>query len=76
MPSTVKPAKPTLGQTIKRLRLKAGHTQQELATLIGYKGDDAGAYISRIESDTQEPRMSTLHRLVKALKVKMAELIS
>jgi len=72
----VKVQRPTVGQTIKRLREKSGQTQQQTAEAIGYTGTDAGAAISRIESGAQQPRLSTLRLIAKALGVSLAELIS
>jgi transcriptional regulator with XRE-family HTH domain len=66
----------TLGQNIRNARTKAGMTQLALAHAIGYTGDDAGAYISRVESDTQAPRIDTLLRIAEALQVTMCSLLA
>lgn len=66
----------SLGQNIRTARTKAGMTQLALAHAIGYTGDDAGAYISRVESDTQAPRIDTLLRIAEALQVTMCSLLS
>lgn len=66
----------SLGQNIKRARTSKGITQLALAHKIGYTGDDAGAYISRVESDTQAPRIDTLLRIAEALQVTMCSLLS
>lgn len=66
----------SLGQNIKRARTSKGITQLALAHAIGYQGDDAGAYISRVESDTQAPRIDTLLRIAEALGVTMCSLLA
>lgn len=50
-------------------------TQLALAHAIGYKGEDAGAYVSRVEAGNQEPRLPVLARLAQALKVDLASLV-
>lgn len=67
--------KRTLGTAIRAARNEAGITQLALAHAIGYTGDDAGAYISRVESDSQAPRLDTLQRIAKALHVPLCELL-
>lgn len=67
---------PTLGSKIRSVRTTKGITQLALAHAIGYQGDDAGAYISRVESDTQAPRIDTLLRIAEALGVTMCSLLS
>lgn len=65
----------TLGQNIKRARMTKGITQLALAHAIGYTGDDAGAYISRVESGNQAPRIDTLQRIAEALGVAVCRLL-
>ena len=67
---------PTLGENIKRARTAANLTQLALAHQIGYQGDDAGAYISRVESNHQAPRIDTLQRIADALGVPVCSLLS
>jgi ribosome-binding protein aMBF1 (putative translation factor) len=67
---------PTLGDNIKRARTASGMTQLALAHAIGYLGDDAGAYISRVESDHQAPRIDTLQRIADALGVPVCSLLA
>lgn len=69
----VQPA--TIGQRIKTARSNVPMTQLALAHAIGYTGDDAGAYISRVESGTQAPRVDTLQRIAEALGVSLCSLI-
>jgi transcriptional regulator with XRE-family HTH domain len=66
----------TLGGNIRQARTKANMTQLALAHAIGYTGDDAGAYISRVESNTQAPRIDTLLRIAEALGVTMCSLLT
>ena len=65
-----------LGSNIKRARTAANLTQLALAHQIGYQGDDAGAYISRVESNHQAPRIDTLQRIADALGVPVCSLLS
>jgi transcriptional regulator with XRE-family HTH domain len=73
---THKEVHPTLGENIRQARTKANLTQLALAHAIGYTGDDAGAYISRVESNTQAPRIDTLLRIAEALGVTMCSLLT
>lgn len=53
------------------LRERRGLSQRVLAKLSGV----THVTIARIESGVYDPRLSTLRRLAKALKVKVAELV-
>jgi transcriptional regulator with XRE-family HTH domain len=53
------------------LRAKQGLTQRELAK----RAKVTHVTISRIETGVYDPRLSTLRRLAKALKVKVADLL-
>ena len=53
------------------LRQKSGLSQRALAQLSKV----TNVTIARIESGVYDPRLSTLRRLAKALKVKVADLI-
>ncbi len=64
-----------VGENIRKARTKAGITQLALAHKMGYEGDDAGAYISRVESGQQEPRLETLSRIAEALGVLVCSLL-
>lgn len=64
-----------VGENIRTARANAGITQLALAHAIGYNGDDAGAYISRVESGAQEPRLDTLTRIAEALGVTTCSLL-
>lgn len=55
----------TLGKRIKKLRLEAGLTQEELAKEIGYSTKTS---ISKIENDVLDINQSTIVALARALK--------
>jgi len=71
-----RPKPSALGLNIKQARTKANLTQLSLAHAIGYEGDDAGAYISRVESNHQAPRIDTLERIAEALGVPVCSLLA
>nr|MDO8043228.1 CBS domain-containing protein [Candidatus Baldrarchaeota archaeon] len=52
-------------EDIKKLRKKAGLTQTELAKLAGV----SQSLIARIEKGTVDPRLSTLRRIIEAIKL-------
>lgn len=64
-----------LGENIKAARTAKNLTQLALAHAIGYTGDDAGAYVSRVESGQQAPRIDTLSRIADALGVPVCSLL-
>ena len=53
----------TLGENIKRYRLKAGMTQEQLAALIGVTQE----HVSYMENDRIGLSVDKLHKLVDAL---------
>lgn len=65
----------TLGQRVKSARQMKGMTQLELAHAIDYQGDDAGAYVSRVENGQSTPRLDTLQRIAAALGVSACSLL-
>jgi len=65
-----------IGPNIRDARTAKGITQLALAHKIGYSGDDAGAYISRVEAGQQEPRLGTLAAIAKALGVSVSDLLA
>jgi len=73
---TKSPPPNTLGKNIARLRTAKGWTQLELAMKLGHSQDNAGAYISRVESGETRPRLDTLSRFASALDVELKELIA
>jgi transcriptional regulator with XRE-family HTH domain len=56
---------------IKALREKRGLSQQALADKAGL----SRTYLARLETARQDPTLSTLEKLAKALKVKLPELV-
>jgi transcriptional regulator with XRE-family HTH domain len=56
---------------LKRLRERRGMSQEELAAKAGIHR----VYLARLETARQDPRLTTLEKLAKALKVKVAELL-
>lgn len=65
----------TLGQHIRAARAAVGLTQLALAHAMGLTGEDAGAYISRLETDSHEPKLETLRRIAEVLGVTLDRLI-
>ena len=61
----------TTGERIKELRLRRLLTQDDLAEMAGV----APATLSRIENDLQNPSISTLKALTKALNVDVTEIV-
>jgi transcriptional regulator with XRE-family HTH domain len=73
-------AKPTtftkkLGTKIRKARKAAGLTQLELAHRIGHTGEDAGAYISRVEKGSTQPRLDVLAKLAKVFDLSVEKLL-
>jgi transcriptional regulator with XRE-family HTH domain len=65
-----------IGVNIVQARGQKGMTQLALAHALGWKGADAGAQISRIESGVNEPRLSTIQAIARVLCVTVDSLIS
>ena len=61
----------TIGMKIQRLREKRGLTQEALAA----KARLSRGFLARLEMGRHDPSLSTLGKLAKALKVKVAELV-
>lgn len=58
-----------IGKTIRRLRLQAGLTQEELAN----RADLTKGFISQVENDSTSPSIATLEDIVSALGVTLGE---
>ncbi|TSA32805.1 MAG: XRE family transcriptional regulator [Porphyromonadaceae bacterium] len=54
-----------LGRTIKNIRKQKGQTQGEFATLCGI----SQTYLSQVENNLKEPKLSTLKSISEQLKV-------
>jgi len=64
-----------LGVNIRMAREDAKLTQLELAHRLGYRGRNAGAKISRVESGEQEPRLEKIIRIARELRVPVEQLL-
>jgi transcriptional regulator with XRE-family HTH domain len=56
---------------VKRLRQQRGMTQEQLAAKAGI----SRPYLARLETARQDPTLSTLEKLAKALRVKVGRLL-
>lgn len=65
----------TLGRNLRSARKRADMSQRALAHAIGHSGDQAGSYISMVETGIREPRTSTLCRMAKVLGVAVESLL-
>ena len=61
----------TLAMRLKALREQRGMTQEQLAERAGI----SRGYLARLETARQDPRLSTLERLAKALRVNIDRLL-
>ncbi len=61
-----------LGKSIKRLRKKAGLTQEQLAE----KTDLSPVHISYLETAARIPDLKTLYRIADNLKIKVKDLFT
>lgn len=77
MPKT-KPRPHTLhlGANVKRFREANRLTQLTLAHKLGLYGNDAGAYICRVERGKQVPRLAMLQDIASVLGVTIKQLIT
>jgi transcriptional regulator with XRE-family HTH domain len=60
-----------MGARLRRLRKALGWSQAELAT----RAKLTRVYITRLEAGRQDPSLSTINALARALKVKPAQLM-
>jgi len=56
---------------VKEWRERRGLTQEQLAA----KADISRGYLARLETARQDPKLSTLEKIAKALRVKVAALL-
>ena len=59
------------GRVVRQLRLKKGLTQEEL----GFESELRRTYISILELGQQQPTLTTIIKLSKALNIKPSKLI-
>lgn len=57
-----------LGKTLRAARRARKWTQLTLAHHLGLRGQNAGAFVSRLENGKGSPSMETLRKLAKTLK--------
>lgn len=65
-----------LGENLRTIREGKSITQLALAHAIGYSGERAGSYISRVESGFMMPRLDTLTRIAGVLEVTLEMLVN
>lgn len=68
---TIHPTRRRFTVRLKALRAKRGMSQEALAKRAGI----SRGYLLRLEAGRQDPTLSTMTKLAKALKVKVAELV-
>jgi transcriptional regulator with XRE-family HTH domain len=61
----------TFGERVAFYRRNRGWSQEELA----HRARLSRPYVARVETNVQEPRLSTLRQLAEALGVKIADLV-
>lgn len=64
------------GQNLRRYRLAKGLTQEELALKAGYTGKSARSAINKIEVGVNDPSMSRVKALARALDCTPADLVN
>jgi len=65
------PTQQRLAMRLRKIRKKRGMTQEQLAL----KADISRVYLAQIERQRQDPSLSVVVRLAKALKVKVGDLV-
>lgn len=60
-----------VGQTIRRLRMRKGMTQELLSALAGI----ARTHLTMIETGTKQPNFETVWKIAVALEIKPSELV-
>ncbi|MDU0343786.1 helix-turn-helix domain-containing protein [Bosea rubneri] len=61
----------TLGKNMRRIRVAAGLSQDEIAVRMGVEQ----TYVSGLERGVRNPTLTTLERAAMALNVKITELL-
>jgi transcriptional regulator with XRE-family HTH domain len=62
----------TLGKNMRRIRVAAGLSQDEIAVRMGVEQ----TYVSGLERGIRNPTLTTLERAANALNVNIAELLN
>ena len=65
-------AETAFGRVLRKLRLNAGLTQEQL----GFEADLRRTYVSILELGQQQPSLTTILKLAKALNCSAAKLIA
>lgn len=61
----------TFGKRIRKIRRHLDMTQEELANKVG----TSRSHISLLEHDEYEPKLDTVKKIAKALKISLDELV-
>jgi len=61
-----------VGLAVRRVRVRRGHTQEELAFLAGVDR----TYVSGLERGIRNPALSTLQRVASALNIRLSRLLA
>jgi ribosome-binding protein aMBF1 (putative translation factor) len=61
----------SFGKRVRKLRRTLDMSQEELANKI----ETSRSYISALEHDEYEPKLETMKKVAKALKIKLDELV-
>ena len=64
---------PAFGPVLRKIRLAAGLTQEELATRLGY---ETANYVSCLEIGVRKPSVELLFKMAAALGIKASQLIT
>jgi predicted transcriptional regulator len=65
------PVRERMAARLKRLRAQRGMTQEQLAAKAGI----SRPYLARLETARQDPTLSTLEKLAKALRLKVGRML-
>ena len=60
------------GRVLRRVRIESGLTQEQL----GLEADLRRTYVSTLELGQQQPTITTIFKLARALKIPAAQLVS
>lgn len=63
---------PAFGPVLRKLRIEAGLTQEELAARLDY---NSSGYVSRLEIGEKKPSVELLFAIAKALNIRASDII-